>query len=49
MTTQLADVDYVILLVYLGATVALGLYIGRRIRTGTDFTYVVMPVNLSSG
>ena len=37
MAGKLATIDYVILAVYLLGTVALGLAIGRRIKTGKDF------------
>jgi SSS family solute:Na+ symporter len=37
MAQTLSTIDYVILIVYLVATLALGLYIGRGIRTGKDF------------
>ncbi len=37
MTTQLSAVDYWVLVIYLAATVALGLWIGSRLRTGRDF------------
>ena len=37
MAQTLSTIDYVILFVYLAATLALGLYIGRNIRTGKDF------------
>ena len=35
--THLAPLDYVLLVLYLGAMLALGLLIGRRIRTGKDY------------
>lgn len=37
MENQLAFIDYLILFAYLGGTVALGLAIGRRVKTGKDF------------
>src|SRR5210317_263300 len=37
MSGHLATLDYAILLVYLAGTVVLGLYIGRRVKTGKDF------------
>lgn len=37
MPGALSIVDYAILAIYLAATLALGLYIGRRIKTGQDF------------
>lgn len=37
MSTELAFIDYAVLIAYLLGTVALGIAIGRRISTGTDF------------
>ena len=37
MATQLEAVDYIVLVVYLGATVGLGLWIGARLKTGKDY------------
>ena len=37
MSANLAILDYVILVAYLTATLAFGLYIGRRMRTGKDY------------
>ena len=37
MTGSLTLLDYAVLLLYLAGTVALGLIIGRRIKTGQDF------------
>jgi len=37
MSTELAPIDYAVLVVYLLATVALGIAIGRRIKTSSDF------------
>jgi solute:Na+ symporter, SSS family len=37
MNGQLAGIDYVVLIAYLGGTVALGLAIGRRVHSGKDF------------
>ena len=37
MSTQLSAIDYVLLLIYLAATLALGLSIGRKIHTGRDY------------
>lgn len=37
MAGKLAIIDYVILFAYLGGTIALGVAIGRRIKTGKDF------------
>ncbi len=37
MPGKLAGLDYLVLVVYLGGTLALGLYLGRRIHTGKDY------------
>jgi SSS family solute:Na+ symporter len=37
MAPKLATADYVVLAVYLVGTLALGLWIGRRVKTGSDF------------
>ena len=37
MTTNLTPLDYALLAIYLGATLALGVYLGRRLHTGQDY------------
>jgi solute:Na+ symporter, SSS family len=37
MAGQLALIDYIVLALYLGVTVAVGLWLGRRMTTGKDF------------
>ena len=37
MSTHLATIDYVLLAIYLAATLGLGLFIGRRMQTGRDY------------
>jgi SSS family solute:Na+ symporter len=37
VSTNLAPLDYAVLLLYLAATLAIGLWVGSRIRTGADF------------
>jgi len=37
MTGSLSTVDYLVLLLYLAGTLGLGLWIGRRIKTGRDY------------
>lgn len=36
-TNLLSKLDYVVVLIYLAVTVAIGLQIGRRVKTGQDF------------